>query len=101
MSRDIEDRPNLHQGPPHVVELEQLNALIAAQPALAHWPTAVPPRVQAVIDDVASTASPPPSREQRTLATLDQRAARVELRQARREQHIDDLGDYVQRKRAA
>ncbi len=78
---------------------------------------------------MACTASPPPSREQRTLATLDQeaaandpvrqaqakihdldqlairvatsaeraavddalRAARVELRQARREQHIDDV----------
>ena len=114
---------------PHVVELEQLNTLIATQPALAHWPTAVPPAVQAVLDTLAGTASPPPSREQRTLATLDQeaaatdpvrqarakvhdldqlaarastsaeraavdealRAARLELRQARREQHIDDV----------
>lgn len=84
---------------PHVVELEQLNALIAAQPALAHWPTAVPPAVQAVLVTMACTASPPPSREQRTLAALDQeaavddalRAARFELRQARREQHIDDV----------
>lgn len=114
---------------PHVVELEQLNALIAAQPALAHWPTAVPPTVQAVLDAMACTATPPPSREQHTLATLDQeaaandpvrqaqakihdldrlaarvatsteraavddalRAARLELRQARREQHIDDV----------
>ena len=39
---------------PYVVELEQLNALIAAQPALAHWPTAVPPPVQAVLDALAS-----------------------------------------------
>jgi conjugative relaxase-like TrwC/TraI family protein len=114
---------------PHVVELEQLDTLIAAQPALAHWPTAVPPPVQAVLDTLAGTASPPPSREQRTLATLDQeaaandpvrqaqarvrdldqlatrvstsaergavdeaiRAARLDLRQARREQHIDDV----------
>jgi hypothetical protein len=114
---------------PHLVELEQLNALIAAQPAFAHWPTAVPPQVQAVLDAMACTASPPPSREQRTLATLDQqaaandpvrqaqakihdldqlatrvatsaeraavdealRAARVELRQARRGRHIDDV----------
>ncbi len=114
---------------PHVVELEQLNALIAAQPAFAHWPTAVPPAVQAVLDAMACTASPPPSRELRTLATLDQEAAandpvrqarakihdldqlairvstsaertavddalreaRVELRQARREQRIDDV----------
>jgi hypothetical protein len=114
---------------PHVVELEQLNALIAAQPAFAHWPTAVPPALQAALDAMACTASPPPSREQRTLATLDQEAAandpvrqakakihdldqlairvstsaeraavedalreaRVELRQARREQRIDDV----------
>jgi hypothetical protein len=114
---------------PHVVELEQINKLIATEPALAHWPTAVPPAVQAALDTLAGTASPPPSREQRTLATLDQeaaatdpvrrarakvhdldqlaarvatsveraavddalRAARLELRQARREQHIDDV----------
>jgi conjugative relaxase-like TrwC/TraI family protein len=114
---------------PHVVELEQLNALMAARPALAHWPTAVPPPVQAVLDTLATTATPPPSREQRTLATLDQesaandpvrqaetkireldelathsstsaehaaveeaqRVARRELRQARREQRIDDV----------
>lgn len=114
---------------PYVVELEQVNALINAQPAFAHWPPATPPPVQAVLDAVASCASPPRAREQRTLATLDQqaaandpvrqaeakirdldqlvpcastsaeraaveealRAARLELRQARREQHIDDV----------
>ena len=114
---------------PHIVEFEQLNALIAAQPAFAHWPTAVPPAVQAVLDTFTATASPPPLREQRTLATIDQEAAandpvrqaeakvldldqlaarastsaeraavadaqrmaRLELRQARREQHIDDV----------
>jgi hypothetical protein len=114
---------------PHVVELEQLNALIAAQPALAHWPTATPPAVQAVLDAMASAASPPPVREDRTLAALDQeaaendpvrqaqakvsdldqlaagasthaeqaaidealRAARLELRQARREQQVDEV----------
>ncbi len=114
---------------PYVVELEQVNALINAQPAFAHWPTATPLPVQAVLDAVASCASPPRAREQRTLATLDQqaaandpvrqaeakfrdldrlaprastsaeraaveealRAARLELRQARREQHIDNV----------
>ena len=114
---------------PYVVELEQLNALIAAQPALAHWPTATPPPVQAVLDAIASCATPPSSREQRTLAALDQeaaakdpvrqaeatirdldelaarastsaeraavdeamRAARLQLRQARREQRVDDV----------
>jgi conjugative relaxase-like TrwC/TraI family protein len=114
---------------PHVVELEQLNALITAQPSLAHWPTAAPPAVQAVLDTLASTASPPPSREHRTLAALDHeatandpvrqararihdldqlaarastsseraavdealRAARLDLRQARREQHVANV----------
>jgi conjugative relaxase-like TrwC/TraI family protein len=114
---------------PHVVELEQLNALIAAQPALAHWPTATPPAVQAVLDAMANAASPPPSREHRTLAVLDHeaaendpvrqaharvrdldqlaartrtsaertalnealQAARLELRQARREQRVNDV----------
>ncbi len=114
---------------PHVVELEQVNALIDTQPALAHSPTAIPPPVQAVLDAMASCASPPRAREQRTLATLDLeaaandpvrqaqatireldglaprastsaeraavekalRAARFELRQARRAQRIDDV----------
>ena len=60
---------------PHVVELEQVNALIDAQPALAHWPIATPPAVQAVLDAMANAASPPPVREDRTLAALDQEAA--------------------------
>ncbi len=114
---------------PYVVELEQLNALIAAQPALAHWPTVRPPAVQAVLDTMASAAAPPPSREHRTLAALDEeaasndpvhraeakvrdleqlvsrastsaeraavdeavRAARLELRQARREQRVEEV----------
>ncbi len=114
---------------PHVVELEQVNALINAQPALAHWPIATPPAVQAVLDAMASSAPPPPLREQRSLAALDEEAAandpvrqaeakvrdldelanragtdaervavdkaleaaRLELRQARREQRIDDV----------
>jgi conjugative relaxase-like TrwC/TraI family protein len=114
---------------PHVVELEQVNALINAQPALAHWPIATPPAVQAVLDAMVSSAPPPPLREQRFLAALDDEAAakdpvrqaeakvrdldqlanragtdaervavdealeaaRLELRQARREQRIDDV----------
>ncbi len=114
---------------PYVVELEQLDTLIKAQPALAHWPTTTPPAVQAVLDAMASAAAPPAVREQRTLAALDQeaaandpvrqaeakvheldqlgaragtgakrvavdeslRAARVALRQARRDQRIDDV----------
>jgi hypothetical protein len=114
---------------PYVVELEQLNALITTQPAFAHWPTATPPALQAVLDAMANAAIPPPSREHRTLAALDHeatandpvrqaqakvrdldqlaarssteaervavnealRAARLELRQARREQQADDV----------
>lgn len=114
---------------PHVVELEQVNALINGQPALAHWPIATPPAVQAVLDAMVSSAPPPPLREQRSLAALDEEAAandpvrqaeakvrdldelanragtdaervavdealeaaRLELRQARREQRIDDV----------
>src|SRR5690606_10425897 len=60
---------------PSVVELEQLNPRVAIHPALAHWPTAPPPPVQAVLDAVASCATPPPVREQRTLAALDHEAA--------------------------
>ena len=114
---------------PHVVELEQLNAMISTQPALAHWPAATPPPVQAVLDAMASCANPPSAREQRTLAALDQeatandpvrqaeatirdldglaarvsssaeraavdeavRAARLQLRQARRKRLVDDI----------
>lgn len=114
---------------PYVVELEQLNARIATQPALARWPTAIPPPVQAVLDTMATCAILPPAREQRTLAALDQeaaandpvrqaeatirgldelaarastsaeraavdeavRAARLQLRQARRERLVDDV----------
>lgn len=114
---------------PYVVEHEQLNARIATQPALAHWPTATPPQVLAVLDAMASGATPPPAREQRTLAALEQesaandpvrhaeatirdldelatrastsaeraavdeavRAARLQLRQARRERLVDDV----------
>ena len=47
---------------PHVVELEQVNALITAQPALAHWPTATPPAVQAVLDAMASSRVSPTAR---------------------------------------
>jgi hypothetical protein len=114
---------------PHVVELEQVNALINAQPALAHWPIATPPAVKAVLDELASSAPSASPREERTLAALDQNAttthpvhqaeakvrdldelanragtdaervavdealrfARLELRQARREQRIDGV----------
>ena len=81
---------------PYVVELEQLNALISTQPALAHWPTATPPPVQAVLDAMASAATPPTAREQRTLATLDQEAAANDpVRQA--EAKIRDLDRVASR----
>ncbi len=81
---------------PYVVELEQLNALIASQPALAHWPTATPPPVQAVLDAVGSCATPPPEREQRTLAALKREAATNDpVRQA--EAKIRDLDQLASR----
>ncbi len=59
---------------PQVVELEQVNALINGQPALAHWSIATPPAVQAVLDAMVSSAPPPHLREQRSLAALDEEA---------------------------
>ena len=81
---------------PHVVELEQVNTLINAQPALAHWPTATPPAVQAVLDAMANAASPPPVREQRSLAALHEEAAANDpVRQA--EAKVRDLGELANR----
>jgi hypothetical protein len=81
---------------PHVVELEQVNALINAQPALAHWPTVTPPAVQAVLDAMTNAASLPPVREQRSLAALHQEAAANDpVRQA--EAKVRDLDELANR----
>ena len=59
---------------PHVVELQQINALIAVQPALAHWPTAQPDEVLNTLDMLRQLAPVPEQREERGLAELDQLA---------------------------
>jgi hypothetical protein len=59
---------------PHVVELEQINTLSTAQPALAHWPTAQPEPVQHVLDTLRLLAPTADRREERTLAEIEQQA---------------------------
>jgi hypothetical protein len=56
---------------PHLVELEQINTLIAALPPLAHWPAALPDPVRDVLDQLRKLAVEPDVREERTLADLD------------------------------
>ena len=59
---------------PHVVELEQINTLIAAQPPLAHWPTPQPPAITATLAALAQLAPTLDHREDRSLAQIDQDA---------------------------
>jgi hypothetical protein len=59
---------------PHVVELEQVNALIAAQPPLAHWPLTHPLAVQSMLDAMSGAAPPLERREARSLAEIDREA---------------------------
>jgi conjugative relaxase-like TrwC/TraI family protein len=59
---------------PHLVELEQINALIATREPLAHWPAALPEAVRDVLDQLRELAIEPDVREERTLAELDQLA---------------------------
>lgn len=79
---------------PHVVELEQITALIATHPPLAHWPVAHPPAVRAVIDTFALLAPTPPRREERSLAELDRDAVAKDpvRRLEQRLRHLDHLG---------
>ena len=79
---------------PHVVELEQITALIAAHPPLAHWPSAHPPAVRAVIDTLALLAPTPPRREERSLAELDRDAVANDpvRRLEQRLRHLGHLG---------
>ena len=82
---------------PHLVELEQVNRLIAAQEPLAHWPTAQPEPVRNVLEQLRQLASDLDGREERTLAELDQRDAEqdpVRRLEARRD-HLDDLAHHA------
>jgi hypothetical protein len=60
---------------PHLVELEQITALVDALPAFAHWPPSQPDEVRHVLEELRSTARPPSFREDRTLAEIDREAA--------------------------
>ena len=59
---------------PHVVELQQINTLIATQPPLAHWPRSEPEAVREVLDTLRQIAPTLERREERSLAELDQLA---------------------------
>jgi hypothetical protein len=75
---------------PHVVELEQITALIAAQPPLAHWPASLPPPVRAVLDTLTLLAPTPERREERSLADIERDAAANDAVQ-RLERRLHDL----------
>ncbi len=81
---------------PHVVELEQVNALIAAQPPLAHWPLTQPVAVQTMLDAMSGAAPPLAQREDRSLAEIDREAiANDPVR--RIESQIDELDQLAAR----
>ena len=56
---------------PHLIELEQVNRLIADQEPLEHWPTAQPAEVLQVLDALRALAPEIETREHRTLAEID------------------------------
>jgi hypothetical protein len=78
---------------PHLVELEQVTALTAAQPPLAHWPTAKPPEVQQALTTLRSLAPDIDQRESRTLAQIDEaeRAVDPVSRLEARSRHLRSL----------
>jgi hypothetical protein len=67
---------------PHLIELEQVNLVLASQPAFAHWPRELPQRVHEVLDQLRAMAVPPQQREDRSLAEIEQ--ARLESDPVRR-----------------
>ena len=56
---------------PHLIELEQVTALIAQQEPLAHWPANQSPNVRRMLEQLHALAVPPVEREERTLAEID------------------------------
>jgi hypothetical protein len=82
---------------PHLVELEQVSRLIAAQEPLAHWPAAQPQPVRDVLEQLRRHAPEVDRREECTLADLDRREAeqdpvrRLEARRA----HLDELARHA------
>jgi len=90
---------------PHLIELEQVNLVLASQPAFAHWPVALPQQVQDVLDQLRAMAIPPEQREERSLAEIEQArlesdpVRRIEQRLARLNQLLD-TADEVDARRA-
>jgi hypothetical protein len=70
---DRRDRIVAHA--PYLVELEQINLLIAAQEPLAHWPAAQPEPVRDALEQLRRLAPEPDAREERTLAEIDRLTA--------------------------
>ncbi|MEZ5259950.1 MAG: hypothetical protein R2705_24620, partial [Ilumatobacteraceae bacterium] len=56
---------------PHIVELEQLDRIAATIDPLVLWPRAIPPEVQAVLDQLRQIPEVIAEREPRSLADLD------------------------------
>jgi hypothetical protein len=90
---------------PHLIELEQVNVVLASQPAFAHWPRALPQQVRDVLGQLRAMAVAPEEREERSLAEIERTrlesdpAHRIELRLARL-QHLLDATNDVEERRA-
>ena len=56
---------------PHLIELEQVTALIAQQEPLAHWPADQSLNVRWMLEQLHALAVPPVQREERALAEID------------------------------
>lgn len=84
---------------PHLIELEQVNLVLASQSAFAHWPVALPQQVQDVLDQLRAMAIPPEQREERSLAEIERARLeldpvhRIEQRLARLHQLVDTAND--------
>ncbi|MDP9332194.1 MAG: AAA family ATPase, partial [Actinomycetota bacterium] len=75
---------------PHIVELEQINRLLASRDLLAHWPTSEPRRVRELLADLPRHAPTLSRREERSLADISQAANDADpIRQL--EQRISEL----------
>jgi hypothetical protein len=89
---------------PHLIELEQVNLVLASQPAFAHWPLALPQQVQDVLDQLRAMAVPPEQREERSLAEIERTRLesdpvhRIEQRLARLQHLLDAANDAEERR---
>jgi hypothetical protein len=89
---------------PHLIELEQVNLVLASQPAFAHRPRALPQQVQDVLDQLRAMAIPPEQREERSLAEIERTrlesdpAHRIEQRLTRLQHLLDTANDGEERR---